>query len=382
MHSSRTWGFRLVIALAVTIMAAPAWAQTGSEKRWYERFVDGVAGFVYNVAWPTATYRSVELGSVEFVPGGADVSFRLHGKSAFAEGDLWLDVVMMVRSGAIEDLKWGRHNGFFPPGLTTATMLEVINEALKSAPRSTPAAAPSVAPAPAATRAVSVTCIGNPTAGKVHFALRRGQDSAPFSLEAGQTMIFTAAPADRNFEVTFDNSYADGYQAGTLQFRADVRLVKPETCSDELRLVFVASGQRLGLTTVTWAPGFPAPFDSTVVQSPVKDTWACASGFRPYPWSSGQALHCVGASEGVVGVSLEKPADGGFLRLASVYPGSPAASAGLSAGLFVLSIDGVSTGDMDVASAIERIRGAIGGQFRMGVASAGGQPVVVTLVRQ
>lgn len=381
----RTW-LTLLIALASVVAEA---AQPAVDRAWYERLVDGAAGFVYNLAWPTATYERVAFGSIRPMASGADVTFRLHGRSAFADGDLWVDVVMHVRSGAIAGIDWGESNGFFPPGLTTVAFLRALNELVSSSssprPVVTPSAAPSVPTAATSTMstgAVSVACIGNTTTNKVSFSLQRGQNRQAFSLDAGETWLFTAAPSDRNFDITFDNSFADGYQAGALRFNADVRSPKPDSCSDDVRLVFISSGDQLGITTVTWAPGFPSPFNASVLQSTEKDKWVCAAGYRPYPFETGGGLECLANGVGVVGMGLSKDPNGPFLKITSVYPRSPAAQAGLSAGLIVVSIDSVSTDSMGVSAALEKLRGPVGRSLRLGVVAPGTNPSVVTLTRQ
>jgi uncharacterized membrane protein len=93
----------------------------------YRGFVDSVAGSLYFLAWPTATYERVEFGDLQSVHSGADVSFRLHGKSAFDDGPLWVDVVIEVRNGQITDLRWGRNNAILAqPGSTIKALAEEL----------------------------------------------------------------------------------------------------------------------------------------------------------------------------------------------------------------------------------------------------------------
>jgi hypothetical protein len=363
-----------IAAILIAVVAPALVAQTAPSRAWYERLVDGVAAVVYNVAWPTATYERVTFRSLNPAANGADVAFRLHGKSLFADGDLWLDVIMQVRGGEITGLKWGDNNGFVPPGLTTGAMLEAINEMTKPSPARSPESA--------ASSGVAVVCIGNTTNATVNFKLKRGQGAANFSLGEGQTMIFTAPIEDRSFEVTFDNRFTEGYQPGALRFTAGIRSPRPDSCTDDLKLVFMAAGDRLGVTTAAWSPGFPSPYDDSVLQSTEKDKWVCAAGFRPYPWQSGQGLQCIGNTVGVLGLSLEKDPNGTFLRIATVYPGSPAAAAGLVAGTIVVSIDAASTDGMDTEAALNKLRGPIGGRVRLGVVAPGLTPTVLTITRQ
>jgi len=371
-RSLRRSGITAVLLIVAFTAVLPA--QTPPGRAWYERLVDGIAALVYNVAWPTATYERVTFGSLRPVANGADVTFRLHGKSALADGDLWLDVIMKVRSGEITGLEWGDYNGFFPPGLTTGTLLGAVNEVTKPSP-TRPAASPTSA-------AVAVACIDNRTNGTVNFKLKRGQGAANFSLPAGQAMIFTAPVADRAFEVTFDNRFTEGYQPASLRFHAGIRSPRPDSCTEDLKLAFTTSGDRLGITTVTWSPGFPSAYDDSILQSTEKDKWVCASGFRPYPWPGGQGLQCIGSTVGVIGLSLEKDPSGPFLRIATVYPGSPAAAAGLVAGMTVISIDAASTDGLDAEAAVSKLRGPLGGRVRLGVVATGTTPIVVTLTRQ
>jgi hypothetical protein len=375
--SRRRYFLALLLSATLTGGATAASAQSATDRAWYARFVDGVAALTYNIAWPTATYRDVEVSTVTPAEGGADVAFRLHGKSAFADGDLWLDVIMHVRDGRVAGLDWGENNGFFPPGLTTSAVLEGLNSAMKQA--NAPSAGDA---APASTPAVAVACVTNTTNGDVPFTLQRGADTSSFKLGPGQAMIFSAGPSDRHFQITFDNSYADGYQAGSLSFNAAVRSPRPESCDDDLTFVFLASGDRLGLMTKTWIPGFPSPWDDAVLQSDVKDQWVCAGGFRPYPWDTGQGLQCIGTNAGVVGLTLVKDETSPFIRIDRVFASSPAAQAGLERGMMVISIDGASTDKLDVAGAISKLTGGIGSTVDLGVISAGATPTIVTLTRR
>jgi hypothetical protein len=107
----------LVVALILAPLAAPitapAVAQTGQlDRPAYRRLADGMASVVYLVAWPTATYKRIELNDVDVTSDGAIVTFRLHGASAFADGDLWVDVRLHMRSsGEVTRLEWGDYNG-------------------------------------------------------------------------------------------------------------------------------------------------------------------------------------------------------------------------------------------------------------------------------
>ncbi|MES1240630.1 MAG: DUF1036 domain-containing protein [Acidobacteriota bacterium] len=116
-----------VLLLALVGLLAGAPRLRADDDSSYRGFVNSVAKSLYFLAWPTATYESVEFGDVDFVSSGADVSFRLHGKSAFDDGPLWVDVVIEVRNGDITDLRWGRNNAILAqPGSTIKYMAQEL----------------------------------------------------------------------------------------------------------------------------------------------------------------------------------------------------------------------------------------------------------------
>ncbi|MEZ5320104.1 MAG: hypothetical protein R2752_22070 [Vicinamibacterales bacterium] len=93
--------------------------------------MDTVASAVFFAAWPTATYRQLTFGGVTRAGSGVDVRVRLHGTSAFADGPLWTDVVLVIRDGRVMDLRFGANNGVVPPGLTTSLVGSVLAEISK-----------------------------------------------------------------------------------------------------------------------------------------------------------------------------------------------------------------------------------------------------------
>jgi uncharacterized membrane protein len=135
------------VVIAVVVLIFPAAAYGGTDDDDARGFVDSVGAFVFALAWPTATYERARFGSVEETDDGMDVYFRLHGKSAFGGGPLWVDVVLEIKNGKIADLRWGRHNGILAaPGETIKVMSEALAELNKQH-----------APAPATTPPVSST---------------------------------------------------------------------------------------------------------------------------------------------------------------------------------------------------------------------------------
>src|SRR5262245_4315742 len=212
--------------------AAAGGVQSAQDRAWYERFVDGIASAVYGFAWPTATYQRVELERISPVAGGADVTFRLHGASAWASGDLWLQVVMQIRDGQVKDFKWGENNGFWPPGATSGAILDALNSAMQETKtgRATPAAS----------SAVAVVCFNNTSKGELNYHVTVGKGSKqPFSLAAGRASMMTVPAPAETFVVSFDDSFAPGITEKTMAFNAPRLAQTPSTCSDELFLDFL-----------------------------------------------------------------------------------------------------------------------------------------------
>lgn len=117
----------LVGLLLNPLWSAPAQASSDS---YLEAFIDRVASSVYSMAWPTATYRSVNLNAItERSNGSLDIAFRLYGISALDNSGLWTDVVLNVKDGAVRDIKWGKNNAIvMPPGATATLVGEFLAE--------------------------------------------------------------------------------------------------------------------------------------------------------------------------------------------------------------------------------------------------------------
>lgn len=114
----------------ILLLSSPPylWAEDDSEDS-FKKFVHGMGETLYFLAWPTAEYERAGFGGVSFTSNGADVSFRLHGKSGFDGGHLWVDVVVEIRNGEITDLRWGDNNAILAqPGATIKAMGEVLAE--------------------------------------------------------------------------------------------------------------------------------------------------------------------------------------------------------------------------------------------------------------
>lgn len=373
-HNARRRAAATAVAIGIVLagVAAPlsAAAQgTPDVHAWYERFVDGIAGLVYGYAWPTATYQRVELDSVSPRPNGADVVFRLHGKSAWADGDLWLQFIMHVRNGEVAGYRWGEHNGVWPPGLLSETMLAALNDMLKSSAH--PPGSPPAPPERLSVSPVAVACFSNPTTQTLRYKVGIGDWTDNVTLEPGRTNMTWARTPAPSLVVTFDDGFADGYSETTLRFTAAQRTPRPTSCDDSLVFDFQLSGNRIGLFPRTWIAGFPHPFNGRVVAAAAPQTWTCAAGFRPYPWDDGEGLDCIGKDAGVIGVRLARDESSGFLRIDKVMAASPLALNGIPTGTLVFSIDGASTEQLDVAAAFDKITGRIGSSVRLVILTPG-----------
>ena len=115
----------LLLICAIAVWPVAVYGDDSAERS----FVDSIAATVYAFAWPTATYESVTFGSATAIDDGVLVSFRLHGKSAFDDGPLWVDVLIEIKHGEVTDLRWGRNNAILAaPGSTMKALGEMLTE--------------------------------------------------------------------------------------------------------------------------------------------------------------------------------------------------------------------------------------------------------------
>jgi hypothetical protein len=383
----------LILALAVAVVLvdarpAPAQGEPG-DRPLFERLVDGVAGLVYWAAWPTATYQRVALKDIAPSRDGAVVTLRLHGKSAFAEGDLWVDVKLaMRRSGEITAMEWGDYNGFFPPGFTWQQIGEAADE-INRRNGITPSGRAAAAPPPArytppSTPAVELmtVCLSNPTSEAVAYSLKWGDKTEAFTISAGGTRRYWAPAAAGAFDISFDGDLTPAARQVSYQLSGRTSRGDPAACADDITIEFLTEGTRLGVRPKVWAPRSAHPFLPNVVASSTNGSWVCAPGFKWYSPDDKASLLCVDGRYGYVGMSLVVDAGQSFARVAAVTPGSAAAEAGIAVGAFVVSIDGVSTEGLAADAVVAKVRGAAGTTVRVGIAGTGGAPRVVTLTRR
>jgi uncharacterized membrane protein len=119
----------LLVVLAFQLVAGGSASAQEDGSANYEKLGAAIGKTLYFFAWPTATYESATFGGIARAASGLNVVFRLHGKSAFDDGYLWTDVVLLIRNWQIVDLKWGQNNAaLMAPGATMKAMGEALHE--------------------------------------------------------------------------------------------------------------------------------------------------------------------------------------------------------------------------------------------------------------
>ncbi len=162
----------LLCLLCIGLLAAGAAAQqNGSDQSNAQdnarSFIGSIAQTVYNLAWPTATYKRVSIDGFEPADGGFDVIVKLSGLSAFDGSDLWLKLAFVFRNGSLQDMQVRDDNAILVrPFATTKALASVAaqiaddyaksqNQQQNAAPAPLPdntvpdASSPQTVPAPA-----------------------------------------------------------------------------------------------------------------------------------------------------------------------------------------------------------------------------------------
>lgn len=116
--------------ILASLLLNPLWSSSvqASTDSYIGAFVDRVASSVYAAAWPTATYKSVNLNAVtERRNGSLDIAFRLYGISALDNSWLWTDVILNIKDGEVRDIHWGKNNAIvMQPGGTAKLIGEFL----------------------------------------------------------------------------------------------------------------------------------------------------------------------------------------------------------------------------------------------------------------
>ncbi len=209
----------LLFAITLTI-SAPAQTSSDAQQRADARsFIASVAQLIYTTAWPTATFRSFNIDSIDPGPGNTlDITTRFDGVSHWDDSDLWLLLTVRLGRNGIEDVFVRRHNAILAEPFATARALGQLTLALTQqyqkrsstpepgnpptpstlrAPTGQTASAPQTQPtAPGLAGAV---CINNSTSYTVHFAFRWGDaEWQPIDLQPQQAESIWWPYSDEN----------------------------------------------------------------------------------------------------------------------------------------------------------------------------------------
>ena len=248
----------IVLMLAFVALAASAELQAQSrDEDSFQSFIDSIAATTYAAAWPTATYKKVSIKSTTRVEDGYDVAVRLLGESAFG-GELWLDLVLEIRSGGLSDMRVGGHNARLVPPFETIKITGVfLEELLKEYEKNHAHHDPSparAAPAHPANQAGAV-CLKNPTSYKINYSYRWGEEewqSQSVDAESNRWHWWPYTGSERTspkFSIRFDDHFDVGYTETSYWLpRATATL--PITCEEAMQFEFVVRGRKIDLRSV------------------------------------------------------------------------------------------------------------------------------------
>jgi uncharacterized membrane protein len=90
------------------------------DKSFYQEAVDSVGEMLCFLAWPSATFNRIEIKDFAFKSNGADLKLKIHATSAMLfEDKLWVELILKVRDGEFEDIRFANHNAVWAqPGET------------------------------------------------------------------------------------------------------------------------------------------------------------------------------------------------------------------------------------------------------------------------
>ncbi|HXJ03353.1 MAG TPA: hypothetical protein VNH44_19190 [Micropepsaceae bacterium] len=92
--------------VCLLLCSAPqfAGAQSDFDVNDAKKFVNSIAASLYNLAWPTATYKGIKFDSILPDPNGLVFVADLYGEG-LCEDNLWLQVGIVVNVSGIQDVK-------------------------------------------------------------------------------------------------------------------------------------------------------------------------------------------------------------------------------------------------------------------------------------
>jgi len=230
-------------------LLAQSGAPSQKEKDDLAGFLNSAAAGIYEMAWPTATYRSAEFGGFQREADGIAVIVKLSGEGLFGD-NLWLKLGLVVNRNGIQDVRVIDHDALFaPPFATSKAIGDLLVELGKRyAGRQVET---NIESQPMA----GAVCIVNSTEIDLAFAYRWG-DAAwqRDEVEAGKTSVYwwryqTAEHNSPKFFIRYNDSLAGGdtEQSYWLERMASPL---PVTCSQAARYRFGIEGWRVHLRLV------------------------------------------------------------------------------------------------------------------------------------
>lgn len=119
------------VVVVLLLSSASSIAQTSQDQKEREdadSLFRSIAGTIYKLAWPTATYKKAEFSGLQRVSNGIAVVMRLSGEGLFGD-DLWLKLGVVVNKDGIQDIKVIDHDALFAGPFATAKALgELVAE--------------------------------------------------------------------------------------------------------------------------------------------------------------------------------------------------------------------------------------------------------------
>jgi hypothetical protein len=128
---------RLMPLCWLAVWSATLSAQSQSDKDSATSFLSSAAATIYNLAFPTATYKKVEFGGFELQRDGIAVTMKLSGVGMLGD-NLWVRLGMGVGDGRVKDFRVIDHDALLaPPFATTAALARGLVELNRSLSQST-----------------------------------------------------------------------------------------------------------------------------------------------------------------------------------------------------------------------------------------------------
>lgn len=206
-----------------------------NEDSWYTKFVNSIGQSIYYLAWPTASYRGIQLQNVIKKNGRIYYVVAVYGLSGFDQSSLWSQVVLETYNGEISDLRWGDHNALIsPPGQTIAT----LGEALKEINRSNKIRSQK-------NNIYHVACLKNDSGNSVNFKIKWGAGEWESVVVKDGYYYSFSNQLNKNLYIEFDNDYSTGYQI--TKYKLPTFKSRKKSCDGINNYKFNSEGSKLNL---------------------------------------------------------------------------------------------------------------------------------------